>query len=57
MSDGSAPGLREALQLVASLEAHCRKLRQTGDAEMDDAAAELERLLREIRGQLKLRRD
>jgi len=46
------PTLRNALELVATLEAHCRQLQEAGGDGVQDTAAELQKLLSEIRKNL-----
>jgi hypothetical protein len=51
MTKRAMPDYKEALQLVASLETHCRQLRESS-VDVHAAADELEALLADIRSRL-----
>jgi hypothetical protein len=50
MAEGSVPELREALELVASIEAQCEDLGRSGAGR--EVLAELEELLADIRNEI-----
>jgi hypothetical protein len=50
MTEGSVPELREALELVASIEAQCEDRRGSGAGQ--EVLAEIEALLAEIRHEI-----